>query len=173
MDGKEEADRLDWIENCGLENLRYHIQSTELLTKESNTTLNIFLAGAGAFLAYALKGIESIKPEASAYSAIGVSLYLFVLCGLVVLKCLKVKDIPTPTNEPENLNHPDYSLQEVKKVELRNLQARIKMVTSRNKATSNWLNHLRMAAIVGVPMLGILIFIFAQSCLFDWAQAGG
>ena len=49
------TDLLDWVEKQALENLRFRIQDADNLTKESNTTLTILLAGMGASLAYGIK----------------------------------------------------------------------------------------------------------------------
>lgn len=163
---KTMMDLIDWVEKAGLENLRFHLQSADNLTKESNTTLTILLTGAGGALAYALKSVEASSPGATTYAAMALSLYLFVLCGLLVLKCIWIGIIPALTNEPDNLFQPSFGLEQLRKVELKNIQVRIKQVIARNNTTADWLNRVRTAAIIGTPFIGGVFFLFARSRLY-------
>jgi len=152
---------IDWAEKAGLENLRYHLQSADHLIKEANTTLTILFTGAGAALAFALKGLELPKVSSVAYASAGLSVFLFFLAGLVVWKCIWIGDMPMPTNSPMNLFQPDYELNTLRKVELRNIDARIEQAAQRNLKTATWLNGLRAFAIVGTPLIGITFFLAA------------
>ena len=49
---------LDYAEQAGLENIKFHIACADSITKEANTTLTILLAAGGASLGYGMKLIE-------------------------------------------------------------------------------------------------------------------
>lgn len=163
MNTDDDMARVEWIEKCGLENLRSHLAAMDHLNKESNTTLTLLLAGAGAALANAIRGFDTISsPSPTTVTSLALSLYLFLVSGFLVWKCIWIGEAQQPTNEPANLDHPDYSFLVVRRTELKGIQSRIKLAIARNESTANWLNGLRVATIVGTPIVGSLLFLYLQ-----------
>ena len=141
------SELLDWVEKQALENLRFRIQDADNLTKESNTTLTILLAGMGASLAYGIKLLEG-KPEMWVVLAVFVfSAYLLVLSAVLIFKCLNISAIPAPTNEPQHLYQVNFALDKLREVELKNIQDRINEAVQRNDTVASWLNRVRLLAV--------------------------
>lgn len=142
------SDLLDWAEKAGLENLKFRLQNSETLAKESTTTLTILLAGIAGSLTYATKYWEmgkSSMPLAGGCAAL--SLWLMVLSFLLVNNCIKTKPLQPPTNEPRNLYQPEFELEALRKVELKNLQASIDLTAGRNTSVAAWLDRVRYLAV--------------------------
>lgn len=153
-----ETKLLELVERAAYENLREHIGNADLIRKEANTTMALLLAGAGAALAYVGNAV-AMQPLMAA--ALSVSVYLFALAGLLNWKCLGLVAYPALYNEPGNLNHPEYALEQVRQWELENVQARIDEAAAINTRRSRWLNRCRYAA-VATPLVAII----------GWASAG-
>lgn len=152
---------LDWAEKAGLESIKLHHQAADDLGKEATTTLTVLLAGAGGALAYSAKAIDGGGASPLAVSSGAACVWLFVLCAILVQKCLKVRDIAAQINEPLNLFQPEYDLDALREVELKNLQERINQVRERNEKTAYWLNGVRLAAIA-TPAVGAIAWWLAS-----------
>jgi hypothetical protein len=150
---------LDWAEKAALENLKFHLQNADNLAKEANTTLTVMLAALGAALAYALKAFDSGVATTTTAGAVGLTLYLTAVCGLLVFKCMKIAPIPAPTNEPRHLYQKEFELDALREVELTNMQERIDQAVARNDGTTAWLNRVRVLAV-----LSPLIFLAVSVC---------
>jgi len=154
---------IDWVEEQAQENLKFRLACLESLLKEANLTLAILLAGFGTSSAYILKTLTATDQTAwLAAGVTGLSLYLMALCGIVILKCLAIKEIQVPTNEPENLYQKKYTLLKIREVELRNTQTRINKATARNSEIAGWLNTTRLL-ILATPLV-FLISSFSVFC---------
>ncbi len=139
---------LDWVEKQGLENIRGHLQTMEHLTKEAHATLVLVLAGVGGSVAFVIKLMEAKTiawPLLWAAASFGGC--LIVASIMLVVTCLKVGAYPSPTNEPMRLFQPDYTLDQLRRVELKNLQERINQAAARNGEVATWLNRARFVAI--------------------------
>lgn len=148
---------LDWAEKSGLENLKWHRETADLLQKQAVTTLTVLLAGATGGLAFVIKGVE----HNSLWWVIGsaaFSVYLYALCALLVFNTLRIKSFPSLYNEPKNLFQPAFTLEEMKEAELANIQERIEQAGARNEGTSNWLNRIRYAAVASPMVLLSLLW---------------
>jgi hypothetical protein len=148
---------LEWVEKAALENMRGHAQAADTLAKEAATTLTILLAilsGAFAF---------SLRTSDYQYGAISMTAYLFLLCVLLVIKCLVIREFPAVTNEPKNLYQEGYDLDALRKAELRNMQERINLAAGRNTVTAQWLNRVRIGTIFSP-----LVFV---SAIYAWGLA--
>ena len=145
----------DWAEKAAYENLKTRLQVGDLAAAQAGNTLTLLLAGVGGALAYALPLFDGRMKPVTVAAAV-VCLYLAVLAGLVLVKCLMLTGVPTVYNEPANLLQPGYSHADVQAGELANLQERIGEVKARNRARAWWLNRLRAAA-VATP------FVFAAA----------
>lgn len=168
---------LDYAEKAGLENLKFRLQNAETLAKESNGILTILLAGIGGAMALATKGFEQAHPLPSAITvgAVGLAVWLMVAAAVLVVFCMLSMDLPAPTNEPLNLYQPDFALEQIRVVELRNLDLRIKQATARNHRVAAWLDRVRLLAILS-PLAFALISLVWGALAPDLAvlvPAGG
>lgn len=141
----------------GLKNMEFHLDNSETLSRDANTSLGILLsAGLGA-LGYTAHLIETTAPT-EVWAATGaVAVHLLIICGLMVRHCLSADDIMPPTNEPRNLKCDGYEWDEILPVEIVNLQVRIDFNQARNKRTGSWLNRLRYAAFA-VPITFVVVW---------------
>lgn len=152
------TDMLDWVEKQALENLRFRIQDADNLTKESNTTLTLLLAGMGSGFAYELKLISENAQPWLLLSIFMVSSYLLILCSLLIFNCLKIAAIPAPTNEPNNLYQPAFALEVLREAELKNIQQRINDAVTRNESVATWLNRIRFCAVCTPIVFSVVAF---------------
>ena len=138
--------------------MEFHLDNSETLSRDANTSLWILLtAGLGA-LGYTAHLIETSAPT-EVWAATGaVAVHLLIICGLMVRHCLSADDIMPPTNEPQNLKCDGYEWGEILPVEIDNLQVRIDFNQARNKRTGAWLNRLRYAAFA-VPVTFVLVWV--------------
>lgn len=147
---------LDWAEKAGLENLKFRLQNAETLAKEAATTLTVLLAGMSGSLAYAVKYFEPAAP--SIQMAVGsgaLSAWLMLLSAMLVHFCIKTLPLPTPTNEPANLYQPEFTLDLMRAVELKNIQVRIEQATTRNAEVATWLDRIRYCAVAS-PLVFVI-----------------
>ena len=146
-------DVLEWVEKAALENLKFHLQTVEVLSKEANTTLTILIAALSGAFAFALNGGRF---TAAAWI---LTVYLVALCMLLVTQCMMIREVPAPTNEPRNLNQEGYTLDALRRVELRNIQGRIDDVAHRNNITAYRLNCVRVGAILAPLVFTVGAFV--------------
>lgn len=158
---------LDWIERAALENMRGHLQSADTLAKEATTTLTILLAALSGAFGYALTDSDY------RVSAVALTGYLFVLCAMLVTRCMKIGEFPATTNEPRNLNQEGFPLDALRKVELRNIQDRIDQAARRNAITAQWLNRVRIGAICSPIIFAATTSAMALAHLYAQAAAVG
>lgn len=148
-------DVLEWVEKAALGNLSGHLQVADTLAKDAATTLTILLA--------ALSGAFGYSLSATGYQAgaIGLTMYLFLLCVVLVTKCMMTGEFPATTNEPRNLMQEGFALAALRKVELRNFQVRIDKAAKRNASTAQWLNRVRLGAVCS-PAIFVLATFAAE-----------
>lgn len=159
---------LDYAETQGKENIRHHFETADYLNKQASTTLAVLLALSGGALAYAVKLLDASLGMALCLAVASVALYLFGLCAVLVTQCLVVKDFPNQANEPDNLLQDGYSLEQIRRAELQNLQTRIRQASQRNAFTTRWLNRVRLWATFTPMVLGLnyLLATYAVAHLF-------
>ncbi|MEX3915987.1 hypothetical protein AB4Y43_07040 [Paraburkholderia sp. BR10872] len=145
--GDEDA-LLDWVEGQAAENMRFHVESLAVISKEANTTLTVLLAGVGAASAYTVKLFDTHGAGWLLAATITFGVCLLLLSAWLILGCLKISELPTPTNEPENLYQPKYSLSAIRAAEITNTQSRIHQVVRRNNKTADRLNRIRLLALL-------------------------
>jgi hypothetical protein len=158
--------RLDWIEKAGIENMKMHHTTADVLAKEAAVTLTVLLAGAGGGLAYAAKAVESHSWTWLSIGAWAFTAWLLLVSWYLVSKCLMIEAIPQIYNEPRNLNDPDYDFDQLREAEMLGLQLRIDEAAARNDLVATHLNRARRLTIASP-----LIFILAAA-LAAWALAG-
>lgn len=150
------TDRLEWLEKAGIENMKLHHVSADNLAKDSATTLTVLLAGMGGSLAYAAKELEVGTWTWMTFGCAALTAWFAGLGFYLVVKCLMATPLPQVYNEPQNLNVPALTFDELREGELENLQARIKDAGARNKELAKHLNRARKLAVISPA-----IFIFA------------
>mgnify|MGYP001599681261 CR=1 FL=1 len=168
---------LDYAEKAGTENLKFRLQNAETLAKEANSILTILLAGIGGAMALAAKGFEQATPLPSAITiaAAGLAVWLMAVAAILVVFCMLSMDLPAPTNEPLNLFQPDFEIDKIRIVELRNLDQRIKQATARNHRVAAWLDRVRLLAISSPAVFLLIALVWAglSPDLASLAKAGG
>ena len=149
---------LEWIEKQAQESLKSRFATADLLAKEAQTTLTVLLAGVGGSAAYAAKIFESSTPGPVAIASAAVCAYLIALCVLLVLRCMMFQSFPALSQDPKNLMHPAYSLDEIREEELKNIGERIAEAKEINDERAKRLNGFRIAA-----ALSPVVFVVAAS----------
>ena len=161
---------IDWVEQAALENLRFRIGNAETLAREANSTLTVLLAGIGAGVAYVVKAFETGVLNSLAVSVTAGVAWLMLCAGVLVTRCILSKDLPVPTNEPENLWHPEWGLDVSRQSELNAIQERIDTVKVRNHSIAAWLDRVRVMAILS-PFVVPITFLVWEYWLVRGAQA--
>jgi hypothetical protein len=157
------SDRLDWIEEAAIENMKAHHACADVIAKEAATTLTVFLAAMAGGMTYAAKAIEQKSWTWFSVGATAFAVWFFALSGLLVWKCLMMRPIPPVHNEPKNLNQAGFELDALKEAELDGFQRRIDESAARNRLVARWLNWLRLAAVASPVVF----------TLFAWAAWAG
>ena len=135
----------EWAEKAGHENLRFRIESAGLLAAQAATTLTVVLAGLGGAMAYAVRVAEP-HPGSVAVGAAVLCVHLAGVASLLVWKCMSVRAVPTPYNQPSYLLVPG-TLEQLRVGELANLEMRIRDVVALSMNRAVWLNRSRALAI--------------------------
>ncbi len=145
------------------EKLREDIFSSFDKMKQSATSLlSIFLAGGGAAFAMYIGRHESNSEGWIVWGLLFVSVYLFVLGGMLTFTCLMGVRMTPLGNHPANIYHEEYQnydLVLVKKLYLDMLQGIIEDNTKiLNRKVMN-LNNIRLAAIL-TPVIFLISYCF-------------
>ncbi len=153
---------LDYVEAAAKDNAAFHLGNADVLARESNTLLNILLAGAGGSLAYLITLLDKGSALWMKAGVASIALYLFLVAALLLLKCLYIRPFFPATNEPKNLMAPEYPLESIRRVELQNRQACIDANRDRNDTVGMWLNRCRALAtatpiVFAVVSLAVLV----------------
>ena len=146
---------LEWAERNGLDNLRSHLECSSIIAREAAVTLGWLATVAGASLAFIANDNWSPTALLSKLGLALLALYLLFLSVCLVFRCLRITDKPSLTNEPANLADLKFSLDQLREVELRNIQDRIDALKALNVESSNSLNRIRIAAVVGLLVAGL------------------
>ncbi|WP_115618020.1 hypothetical protein [Chromobacterium vaccinii] len=125
-DNEFSKERLDWVEKAGAENMKFHQQNMELISKQCDTTLTIILAGLGGAFAYIVKALDGGASDFVLYGVIAVAVLLTISGTILLIKCMMIDEFPAPTNEPNNLMIKGLDFDGIRKAELENLNIRIK-----------------------------------------------
>ncbi len=163
MDEQPRTDLLDYAEHAGIANMQEWVEVAGMVQREANTALTIFLAGGAGSVAYAAEQIEA--PVGWAAATVGV--YLFGLAALLNWKCLGLREFPATHNQPLNLYKPEFTVAEVRAVEIENLQKRIESAAALIGQRSIWLNRCRGLA-AAVPAVAVLGWVAVAGALRVW-----
>lgn len=93
-------DKLDYIEAEARGTADFHIGCADALAREANATVVLLFAGAGGALAYGVSLHDKPAVQWAAWGMAAAGLYLFLLSGLTVYHCLRVRPIYPPCNMP-------------------------------------------------------------------------
>ena len=137
---------LEWVEKQGIDSLKARFATAELIAKETQTTLTVLLAAIGGSAAYAAKLFDVGPSGPAEIAAAVVCIYLIVLTVVLVAACMTFKSYPALHQDPENLMHPEHSIDAIREEEIKNIGKRIADATSINALRAKWLNGLRIAA---------------------------
>jgi hypothetical protein len=143
---------LDYAEASAKENASFHIANADALTRESNVLMNMLLAASAGSLAYFVTLTEK---GAVLWLKVGVgatTAYLFAIAATLLYKCLRIRPIWPPANEPKNLILEGCDADSVRRAELKNRQACIDLNRDRNDTVGMWLNRCR-AMSTGTPIV--------------------
>ena len=155
-----EDGELEWIERCGIENLKGRMAMTDLLAKEAATTLTILLAGAGSAAAYAVKLLSGERSIAT-FAAGAASFWLGALACCLVGGCLMLKSIPALYNQPGLLlkrRESGETYEEWRRGELENIEERIRRAIRRNGTVARRLNWIRALAALTPFIAGLAAY---------------
>lgn len=137
---------IDYAEAAAKENAAFHIANADALSRESNTLLNMLLAGAAGALAY----LVTLTDKGSAIwlkAGMGATAtYLFIVAAALLYKCLRIRPIWPPANEPKNLTPDGFDAESIRRSDLKNRQACIDANRDRNDSVGMWLNRCRAMA---------------------------
>jgi hypothetical protein len=152
-------EKIDWVEKQAAENLKFRLQNRETLAKEANNLLAILLAAIGAIVAFAIKNSSEGQITPLLIGAISMTGWLMLIATILVLKCIMTSTLIPPGNEPRNLLLDGYTLEQLKKFELDNVQNSIDQTASRNQNIAYWLDKARLSAVAS-PLVFILVLAF-------------
>ena len=133
-----------WVESEAKANASFQVECSDALERQASTLLNLLLAGAGGALAYAVSLAEKHAVIWQQVGMAGVSVWLFLVASLLLVKALWSRPIYGPANDPENLKAAhEMELTDALCYELENRQFCITNNRARNDAVGRWLNICR------------------------------
>lgn len=153
---------LDWIEKAAIENLTGRVATADILAKEAVSTLTLLLAGAGGGWALGLKLFDD-QASTSAVASFIAGAWLTLLSMALVWFCMKIDAIPAVYNQPGQLlgrSVQGATLDEWRRYELNNIEARIKDAVARNDKVAERLNWIRVSATITPILSGISAWIY-------------
>jgi len=159
--GKDMTTLAEWVEESALENLRFRLQNAETLAKEAATTLTIILAGIAGSLAYGMKIFAAVPATPDVVGSVTISMVLMIDGFMLVFFCMLTSDLQVPTNEPRNLFQKEFTLEQIREVEINNIQARISDAAARNHRVAAWLDRCRLIALSSPLISAIVAFFWA------------
>ncbi|HOW49407.1 MAG TPA: hypothetical protein PLB26_17335 [Rubrivivax sp.] len=148
----------DMAEAAGYRNLEERIQSGESIKAQASGTLQVLMAALAGAVAVGTRVLEPAPASPLAWGAAGLSVYLALLCLLLVGCCLRLVEAPMLFNSPGHLAMPGVSHADLRAGELANVVERIAQQSVLNTRRARWLNGVRFAAV-----LSPLVFLAAAA----------
>lgn len=146
LSNRHPAELLARAEEHGYQAMKGRHETATWISTQANLTLTLLLAAAGGSLAYAIKWLQGPGQPVELAAAV-LCAYLVVLAVGLVVRCLMVEPIPAIWNEPASwLYDPGRGFDELRRLELANLQVRLHMARARNERTAKSLNVVRLLA---------------------------
>ena len=137
---------LEWIERQAIESLKARFATADLIAKESQTTLTVILAAAGGSAAYAAKLFQSGKLGPVEAAAGTICAYYVCLAIALVISCMMFKSYPALYQDPENLMQLNFSIDQLREEEIKNIGERITEAAEINRKRARNLNAIRLLA---------------------------
>jgi hypothetical protein len=162
---------LEWIEKQAQESLKARFATAEIVAKETQTTLTVLLAGIGGSAAYAAKNFEPGPSGPVEVAAAVACIYLVVLAVILVTVCMMFKSYPAQHQNPENLLHPTYSIDEIREEEIKNIGIRIKEAAEINAKRAAHLNGIRLAIALSPLLFAVAAALTPQRPLATTEKA--
>lgn len=162
---------LEWAEQMALENLRGHLGNLDAIKKETVITLSVLFAALAGCVAFLGQHVDGKHLQPLAWGALSGALWLFGVCAALVVRCLRIADAPAVTNNGRALYQPQYTLAEMRKLELINIDNRSDQARQRAMRDSDWLNRLRVVALLA-PLAFAAGFALAPTPPRSCASAG-
>jgi hypothetical protein len=143
----KKIETMRWIEGEAKANAAFQLNCADALERQAGMLLNLLLAGAGGALAYAVNLAEKHAAPWLQAGMAAMSVWLFVVAALLLIRVLWSREIYGPANDPENLKAAhEMELIEALAYELENRQFCISKNRNRNDAVGRWLNICRWLA---------------------------
>lgn len=161
---------LEWAEQMALENLRGHLGNLDAIKKETVITLSVLFAALAGCVAFLGQHVDGKHLQPLAWGALSGAVWLFGVCAALVVRCLRIADAPAITNKGRVLYQPQYTLAEMRKAELGNIDDRSEQARLRVVSDSDWLNRLRVAALLA-PLAFAAGFALAPTSPHSCASA--
>lgn len=149
-------DELDWVEAQAAKNFEAGVKARADLNREVHVTASFLgVAVAASFAAGLRLWYQDANPFHGAL-LLGLALYISIVLGYTVLKCLRIRNVWPQANEPKNLIEAcsKQSLELVRQGELLGLQERIEKNDTQSWEIGRNLNLVRWLIIV-IPALYI------------------
>jgi hypothetical protein len=150
---------LEWVEKNAQESMKARFTTAEILAKEAQTTLTVLLAGIGGTAVYASKLLEQAVAKPLEVGAALACVYFVVLAVVLVVTCMVFRSYPALYQDPENLMHPTYSLDDIRQEEIKNLGMRIKEAAKINSHRAKRLNQIRIAIAISPLLFAVVVAI--------------
>lgn len=136
-----------WVEENARLVSAFQERVIDALERQASMLLNLLLAGAGGSLAYAVNLAEKQAAVWQKAGMAGVSIWLFMIAGLVLWRVMWSRPVWPPANDPGNLTAVyEMDLTKARVLQLKNQQAAINANRERNDAVGRWLNVCRLLA---------------------------
>lgn len=143
----------------------FAIECIDELIRQSSHLLSVLLSGAGGGLALAVSLMNQGADEWLVFATAVVSVYLFLICAMIVLMCLWSDDVYPPANSPKNLYQEGVSVYQIRKEELFNRQMYIEKNAGRAHNMAYWLNLARSGAVLTPVVFALSAWIYFLGCL--------
>lgn len=144
---EQQLEVLEWAEKAGIENLKTHLESSNLLAAAASNLVNILLAGVAGSLTFAIKVLEP-SPTAIAWGALVACVHLASVCFYIVLWVLRAGPRPSLYNEPKTLGQTQWTKMDLLREEIVLMNHRIHDLCDRNETVGRRLNRARLAAVL-------------------------
>lgn len=155
------VETMKWIEGEARSNAEFQVSCADSLERQGGALLNLLLTGAGGALAYTVNLAEKHGATWQQAGMAAVSVWLFAVAALLLVRVLWSRPIYGPANDPGNLQAAyEMDLASALEYELKNRQLCITSNRARNEMVGRRLNVCRLLA-VATPLVFILVAALA------------
>lgn len=151
----------EYAEQKGVERLDFELESKVNLYEEANRLFTLITAALAGCVGYLFTQIDADKSPTLLIVVVATIVHLGIAAIYVMQRALGIREIVPRGNEPMNLlkeENEQYSLDEIRRAECRNIEAAIKDNLDRNNKTAGAIKRGRLALILA-PLTSILIWV--------------